>query len=114
MTDTTAPPEQAKPTVADLPYMEFLRTLDGYEELAIEQTFGRDIDSLGFGLQLRALVFVSRLRGKVEASAARREVMGMTVRQIFNEYPDLSDPADPKTDETPEPAAGDSDAAAAE
>lgn len=89
MTDTTAPPEQAKPTVADMPHNLFVRTFDGYEEVAVQQAFGDDIDGLGFGLQLRALVFVSRLRGKVDAGAARREVMGMTVQQILNEFPDL-------------------------
>lgn len=92
MTTEATTDTDTETVVGKIPYMDVLRSLDGYEEEAIEAAFGRDIDSLAFGRQLRALAFVLRRRRDVDAVTAKREVMTMTVHLVFQEFSDLRDP----------------------
>lgn len=105
---TTEATSTTADTVERIPYMDVLRSMNGHEEEKVEATFGRDIDMLPFARQLRALVFVLRIRTGLDAIAAHQVVMGMTLQQILQEFSDTRTPTDedaPAADPEPEPQA---------
>lgn len=123
MTEATTEPQPDQSTEPDPGYgasgrllspTAMLRTLNGYEEQAIEDFFGRDQDQLGFGRQLRAMVFVGRLRSGVEQRPAFLEAMSMTVQQVFNEFELLAEIEDDDQDDEADESTAEVEPAVAE
>lgn len=81
---------------------EIIDTLNGFEEIAISQKFGTDIDDLLTTRQsmgLRALAFT--VFAREDAKSAYKRAMTMTVKELaafFPDEPEESMPEEPVTD----------------
>lgn len=83
----------------DRPSMEeFVESLTGYEEIAIEKAFGAAVVSLldtNPTMSARALVFVARKRDGMKDQEARKAVMEMRLGDVQGFFPD----EEPEVDE---------------
>lgn len=76
---------------------EHMELLTGFDEVAIEERFGKDIDSLRFTMSLRALAFTSRTRNGQPAKDAYKAVMSLTLKELGDLFADDAD--EPMPDE---------------
>lgn len=77
--DGTTPPTDA----------ELLESLTGYEELAIEEAFGKTLDVLAAGSNTmlnRALIFVDLRRGGAKVAEARKQAMELPVKTVLERF----------------------------
>lgn len=85
---------------------EFLESLNGFDEIAISQRFGKTVTALaneGDQMTLaRALVFVAKRRDGLNDGDSYQACMTLTLREV-NEYfavePDEAMPEEPETPE---------------
>lgn len=83
---------------------EFLDSLTGFDEIAIEKAFGADITSLltkQATMSMRALVFVARRRDGLSDAEARKSVMEAPLSEVKAFFPDEEPevtPDDPATE----------------
>lgn len=92
---------------------EFMETLTGFDEIAIEKAWGKDVMALAQGSPttlLRALVFVERRRDGLNDHEAKDAVLGMTLREVNERFVDDEDEPMP---EEPVTVAGEGDSSAA-
>lgn len=76
---------------------ESMELLTGFDEIAIEKSFGADIDSLRVTMTLRSLVFIDKRREGLDVKAAYNAAMELTTKQVnehFAEDDDDDDGAD--------------------
>ena len=72
-----------------------LEGLTGYDEIAIAETFGKDVYALGGSTRLRALVWLERRRDPAATDQqAYDEVMAMRSADIADSFSDDVDEAD--------------------
>lgn len=95
------------PTPA-LSYTEQVELLTGHDELAIEKHFGKDLDSLRFTLQLRALFMCHTKRSGATEKDAYKAAMDISLKalgdQFADEEPEIDD-NEPITEQGKEPSA---------
>lgn len=70
---------------------ESVSLLTGFEEIGIEQKFGKDIDNLRFTMALRALVFTDRRRAGSNVSDAYKYAMSLSLKEINTCFADEPD-----------------------
>lgn len=94
MTDTVEAPTQTLEELAE--------SLNGWEELAVQQKFGFQIDDFEEQgtLGIRALAFVEFKREGAKDPAAYKSAMDLTLRELIDRYPEMKD-----DDEVPDPMA---------
>jgi len=84
---------------------EFMNSLTGFDEIAIEKAFGLDILDMPEKRQtafLRALVFVAKRREGLKDADAKAAALGMTLGEILAAFKadDVEvDPEDPVTEQ---------------
>lgn len=77
---STAEDTTSQPTTQPLLTVEdAARSLTGFDEIAVERTFGRDIGELSATRVTRALVFVMQRRLGLDDTAAYNAAMGMSL-----------------------------------
>lgn len=78
---------------------ELAESLNGWEELAVQKTFGFSIDTFeDHGtLGIRALAFVEFKREGQKDTAAHKSAMDLRLRELIERYPEMNEdkPADP-------------------
>jgi hypothetical protein len=91
-------------------FMEMVESLTGYEEEAIEDQFGEDINTL-LGLNAtrsgRALVFIDAKRQGQDVAAAKAAAMSLTIKEVGDFFEDDADevmPEEPVTEQGKEGA----------
>lgn len=89
----TTEQETKRPTVEDA-----TGALNGFDEIAIEKAFGKDLGSLNGTMTLRALVFALERRG----GANDKDAYGTAMRATLLECRDTFDHGDEKADEDAE------------
>lgn len=90
---------------------EFLESLTGFDEIAIEKAFGADVMALADTRQsafIRSLVFVQHRRDGLKDLEAKAAALAMTLGEVLAAFDDDDevDPEDPVTDsgkDAPEP-----------
>lgn len=65
---------------------EVTESLNGFDEIAIEQAFGKPLTDLSDTMAARALVFVLKRRDGLSDKDARREVMQMTLGVVMDSF----------------------------
>ena len=65
---------------------EMMRSLGGFEEIAIAQRFGSDLLQLGGTMATRALVFVDLRRRGAKDSEAYKTAMDMTLGDVQDRF----------------------------
>lgn len=83
---------------------EFMETLTGFDELAIEKHFDRDVMSLFQGAPtkaLRALVFIVKRREGLTDTEAKQAVMEMSLKDVNGHFVDADEviPEEPVTEQ---------------
>lgn len=71
-------------------------SIDGWEEIAIRQKFGFNIDDLENqgSIGIRAIAFVELKREGQKDAAAHKAVMDLTMRELIDRYPEMETAAD--------------------
>lgn len=69
------------------------RSLTGFDELAVERAFGKDIGELSAVRVTRALVFVLQRRLGLDDTAAYNAAMGMSLADCEAQFRPADDPA---------------------
>lgn len=87
---------------------ELAESLNGWEEIAVQKTFGFSIDDFENQgtLGIRALAFVEIKREGNNDKAAHQAAMDLTLRQLIDRYPEMdedktADPMATLEDEAP-------------
>jgi hypothetical protein len=77
---------------ADLPTVEeSAESLTGFDEIAIQRQFGKEVGDLSATMSTRALVFVKALRENgSDATAAYHTAMGMSLKDVMGSFADRS------------------------
>lgn len=88
---------------------EMVQSLTGFDEIAIEQAFNKPLDQLANSntMLARALVFVDLRREGRNDGQARKDAMGMSIREVLAYFPDDEDevmPEEPVTEQGKEPS----------
>lgn len=89
---------------------ETLRSLNGFDEIAIEKAFGKELDDLSGRATLRALIFVVEKRNGVTDKDAKAIAMGIPIRELDDHFAkpvEEVDDDEPETDQGKEPSASD-------
>ena len=90
-----------------LTYTEQVEMLTGHDEQAIEKQFGKDLDSLRFTMQLRALVFCDKRRGGSTDKDAYKAAMDLPLKDLGDQFADEEpevDADEPITEQGKEPS----------
>ena len=87
-------------------FTEKVEQLTGFDELAIEKAFGKDIDGLRLTMQLRAVVFIDETRSGANTGDAKKAAMGLTIKNLRDYFGDEPEELD---EETPVNPAGEGD-----
>lgn len=66
--------------------LEVTESLNGFDEIAIEQAFGRDLDDLNGRHYLRALIFIMKRRDGVDVVKAKRAAMEVPIKELGDHF----------------------------
>lgn len=81
---------------------EAMKSLNGFDEIAIEKAFGRDFDDLNGRATVRAVIFVLERRGGASDKDAKAHAMSIPLGELdqcFEETEDEVDEREPETDQ---------------
>lgn len=90
-------PSNEKPTVGDT-----LKSLTGYDELAIDRAFGKGLDELNARELARALVFTLERRGGASDADAKRTALELPMSELDTRFETETEELDEEEPETPE------------
>lgn len=79
---------------------ELAESMNGFEEIAVQKSFGLSVEQLEGTIAARAFVFVELKRGGAKDAAAYKESMEMTLRGLTERFPEMNE------DKTADPMAG--------
>lgn len=92
MTDLPPATAQATTPPARLDPEQVAGSCTGFDELAIERAFGRELTDLGESTRaLRALLFVVRRRGGLSDTDAYRAVMNLSLDELMGHFEEPDD-----------------------
>lgn len=89
---------------------EAMKSMNGFDEIAIEQAFGKDFDELSGRKSVRALIFLLERRGGAsdkDAKAFAMSVPAGVFDDMFDEPIEEIDADDPDTDQGKDSSATD-------
>lgn len=67
-------------------YREFASSLTGFEEIAVQRSFGHELDELGKTILARALLFIQAKRDGAKDADAYRTVMNLRLDQVEDRF----------------------------
>ena len=89
---------------------ETMRSLNGFDEIAIEKAFGKELDELGSRESVRALIFIQRKRAGDNDKAAKDFALGIPMGQLDEHFAAPAEEVDENEPETEQGKESSSDA----